>query len=265
MNTIRIAALTLIAASFVSNASAVTYRWTFSSATHVDGAQPGGGDLYYNNDGGRIDSIETTYNASSKRLTYDVTFSKAAGQTTKTSGYWLALNSGPNPKGTAGELALLYFDASSSTQPVLTAYGYNGVNGFNSYKDGKPDAGTQTPDFILSSKTNSSWVNDISVSHVGEKTRMKFDIDATSINVRTPLHGPASGWTGAQFNEKFGVWFHPVRGLQTEYNQNGSIKNWHQTNAGYLDGSNMEAVPEPATMLALSAGCALLARRRRKA
>lgn len=265
MNTLKLAAFTLLAATIVSNATAVTYRWTFSSATHVNGNQAGGGDLYYNNDGGAIDSIETTYNSASKRLTYDVTFSQAAGQSSKTSGYWLALNSGPNPKGSAAELALLYFDASSSSNPVLTAYGYNGVNGFDSFKDGKPESGQQAPDFILSSKTNSSWVNSISVSHVGAKTRMTFDIDASNINVRTPLHGPASGWTGAQFNDKFGVWFHPVRGLQTEYNQNGSLKNWHQTNAGYLDGSNMEAVPEPATMLALSAGCAMIARRRRKA
>lgn len=255
MNISKFAAIALVASAIVTSSQAVTYRWTFSSATSPIG---------YNNDGGKIDSIEATFNSANNRLTYDVTFDKAPGQSSKTSGYWLALNDGPNPKGIEGELALFYFDASSSSQPVLSVYGYNGVNGDNSYKDGRAAAGTQAPDFILSSKTNSSWINDLSVSHVGTKTRMKFDIDATSINNRTPLYG-GSDWTGAQFNNKFGIWFHPVRGLQTSYKADGGLNSFHYSSQGWLDASNLEAVPEPATMLALSAGFAMLARRRRKA
>lgn len=264
MNIMKIAAMALVASALVTSSQAVTYRWTWSSATHTNGAQPGGGDLFYNNGGGKIDSIETTFNNATNRLTYDVTFDKVKSTDSKTSGYWLALSDGPNPKGTEGELAILYFDASSSSNPVLTAYGYNGVNGDNSYKDGKAAAGTQAPDFILSSKTSSSWINDLSVSHVGSKTRMKFDIDATSINNRVPLYG-GSDWEGAEFGNKIGIWFHQVRGLNTSYNSNGSLKTFSYTNAGYLDGSNLQAVPEPATMLALGAGCAMIARRRRKA
>src|SRR5690606_41362588 len=75
-------------------------------------------------------------------------------------GSTLALNNGPNPKGHAGELALLYFDASRST-PVLTAYGYNGQNSVTTFYDGSHSNGTQFPDLIDSSRGGPGWVHNL--------------------------------------------------------------------------------------------------------
>lgn len=251
----------VVAGVLGSSAHASTFRWTWTSAGHVNGNQPGGGELFYNAGGGGINSIVADYTPGSKRLRYEVEFNNR-----QTNGYWLAVSPGPNPKGHAGELALFYFDASSST-PALLAYAYNGVNGGNSYLDGSPAAGTQAPDFILSSKTSNHWINQLSVVNGPSNTRkMIFDIDATQIQNHVPLYpgpGGPSEWTGASFAERFGIWFHPLKGLQTSYNANGSLKTLHKSAEGWLDGQNLETVPEPMTMTALGLGIAAFMRKRK--
>jgi len=254
----KIIASVALAMVLVGAASATTYKWTWNSATHVDGNQAGGGDLWYNAGGGGVKTITSEFNTANNNLKYEVNFS-----TQQTNGYWLALSQGDNPKGHAGELALFYFDASQSA-PVLLAYNYNGVNGDTSHYDGSQAAGTQAPDLILSSKTTTNWINQLQVINNIDGTRtMKFDIDATTINNHVPLYPGNTPWDGAEFGNKMGIWFHQVKGLSTTYNAGGGLNTWNHQGAGYLDGSNLQTVPEPMTMTALALGLAGVARRRR--
>lgn len=133
MNTNRILAVAVMVATF-AGAHATTYRWSWDGVTGP-----------YSAAGGAIESLTAEYNSANQNLKYNVTFGNAPGTSSRPNGYWLAMSSGPNPKGVAGELALFYFDASRST-PVLTAYGYNGQNDGTSWMDGSPASGTQAPD-----------------------------------------------------------------------------------------------------------------------
>jgi hypothetical protein len=250
----------------VSGAHAITYKWSFDSSTHVNGAQPGGGDLHYNPHGGAVKTIDAQFDTATNNLSYDILMDCAPGTTQCANGFWLAMSPGPNPKDHPGQLALFYFDASNSA-PVLTAYGYNGQNGDNSWHDGSSLPGTQSPDFIKSSKTDTSWVNELFTEPLANcPRRFRFSINLDGINGHSPLYPSATDpWTGAAFGEKFGIWMHPVRGLQTTYNNQGALTQWNYSAAGWLDGSNMQTVPEPGTMLALGLGVAALARRRKNA
>lgn len=260
----RIALFAIAAVSVVSGAQAVNYRWTWTSAGFVNGPQPGGGNLAYNNGGGGINSIVTDFDTATNQLKYEVEFNN-----TQTNAFWLAMSPGDNPKGYAGELALFYMDASSAT-PVLTAYGYNGFNGDSSFWDGSQVTGTQAPDLILSSKNSMSWINNLQVTDAGGKRTMKFDIDATLVNNHNPLYpgpGGIAEWTGSEFADKMGIWFHPVKGAQTTYHTTGALtgglKTFSYSHQGWLDGDNLHTVPEPATMTALALGLAAIARKRK--
>ena len=135
-----------------SMASASEYQWNWTAAQ-------GGG---VNNAAGVFESINASYNSDSQRFVWDVVFSNQV-----TRGYTLAINNGPNPKGHAGELALIHFDATSLNAPKVTAYAYNGQNAINSWIDGNGAvAGNQTPD-IIKSATDTSWINTASVSDSG--------------------------------------------------------------------------------------------------
>lgn len=260
-HTLRLSSVFLAGLALMGAAQATTYRWTWSSAGHVNGNQPGGGDLWYNANGGAVRNINTTYNANSQRFTYDVEFGAQ-----DTNGYWLVVSPGENPKGHAGQLAIFFVDASTST-PAVLAYAYNGVNGHQSWQDGSPMAGVQAPDLIQSSLTNSNFVNALQVQNLADGgRRISMDLNATAIQGHLPKYpGPQgqSEWTGTSFGNRFGIWFHPVKGLQTQYTQGGALSSWSFRQEGWVDGGNLEAVPEPATMTALGLGVAAMLRKRK--
>jgi hypothetical protein len=250
-----VAVMTLAATS-----QATTYRWTWQSQGHVNGAQAGGGELFYSSGGGNIKTIETSFDSETNRFTYEAILGNQS-----TNGLWLAVSPGANPKGHAGELALFYVDASAA-QPALLAYAYNGVNGHNSWRDGSPQSGIQPPDMILSSLTSSNWINNFVVENlVNGGKRFAFDIDATAVQNHMPKYpgpGGQSEWTGAEFGQKFGIWNHTVKGLQTTYNE-GALASWSYTHEGWVDGGNLETVPEPTSMAALGLGVAAIFRRKK--
>lgn len=211
-----------------------------------------------NNNGGIIDRVYTSYNANTEVLTWEVEFADQVAQ-----GFTLALNDGPNPKGDAGELALLYFDATNMNDVKISVYGYNGQNNQSSYKDGSPLSGTQTPDRISTNALGleSAFLSASAVDSGAGRT-FSFSLDASGINSYSPLNPGSEPWGGIHFGELIGFWFHPVKNLTTSYNAEGFLTDW-RGQQGWLDGANRPTVPTPAAAGVLGLAGLAAARRRR--
>lgn len=251
--------LALVGVGAVSaTASADLYVWDWDA--NVDGTSG------LNMNAGEFSSIHAEYDTVTERFLWDVTFADQI-----TDGYTLAVNDGPNPKGHAGELGLIYFDATGDDARV-TVYAYNGVNSMNSYKDGSPASGTQTPDMILAASmvdatmlNHSSIIEASVIDGIDGSRRMTLEMDASIVNAHAPEYPGPDGieeWTGVQFAELLGLWMHPVKNLVTEYNEDGTLANWRGSQ-GWFDGSGFETTPTPGSALLLSMGVVAATRRRR--
>lgn len=242
--------------------SASASVWTFDLRP---GTTPG--NYGVNHSGGRVNFIKGLFDTVNQRFRYEVNMGNSSAGSLP-DGFWLAMNDGPNPKGVAGELALFYFDSGVTNNGTakLTVYGYNGFNGDTSYKDGSPADGVQAPDRIVSSMADHSWINELRVTNESNGTRtMVMDIDAALINNRAPLYPDSvAAWEGVGFRSKYGIWFHQVDGLSATYGADGFLTNWSWSKQGWVDGENLTAVPEPATMTVLAAAGLMAAARRRK-
>ena len=180
---------------------------------------------------GDIKNVSTSYNETSKMFTFSMTVDSSAD------GMYFAVNNGPNPKGTPGEMAFFYIDGTGA-DPVATVYGYNAQDA-NSWKDGSNANGTQAPDKILSSLSNPNAFDDVSVTTDANGNKVfSITMDVTSIQNHDPIYGPDGVWTGAQYDDKFGVWSHAVSGLDTSYGADGFLTNWSFVQNSYFDTAN---------------------------
>lgn len=244
MNLKMIAAGVALAAGLATTATADEFFWEWNA-----------GDTGVNNNGGSIENIKALFNEDTNRFVWDVTFSDQV-----TEGYTLAITGGPNPKGIAGEVALLYFDASGGS-PIVTAYGYNGLNSQTSYKDGQPQSGDQAPDRVATSLVDFPFVNQASVTDFDGKRRLSLTLNATTVQSHLPPVNPGE-WTGLAFGEQIGIWFHPVKNLSSSYGQDGFLTSW-SGNQGWLDGSGFQTTPTPGALALLGLGGLCATRRKR--
>ncbi|MGN7503139.1 MAG: Ig-like domain-containing protein [Alphaproteobacteria bacterium] len=188
--------------------------------------------------GGDIKNVTTTYNEDTHEFTFEMTIADPYGRTTE--GFTLALNDGPNPKG-SGELALFYFDASSTNaSPVVSAYAYNGLNTQTSWKDGSAAGGIQPADQIASSLGANSPFSSITATIDANGNHVySFTLNAEFIQNHVPSYGDAADWTGLGFDQNLGIWLHPVADIVTDYDANGYLTQWETCAQGWYDASNL--------------------------
>jgi hypothetical protein len=156
-------------------------------------------------------------------------------------GFTVAFNNGPNPKGHA-ELALFYFDGTVDP-PVVTAYAYNGQNLFTSYFDGGEASGTQPPDPIASSLVD-DFVIEASRIDDGNGVTMSMTIDTEVVNAHMPLYVASYDWLGAQWDDRFGIWYHPVSGLNASYDDDGLLTQWSFQAQAWIDAAELTTTSE---------------------
>jgi hypothetical protein len=206
----RLIAAALLGACFAgANAQVNHFLWTNGTTGGLSTSQntdPYVQSSWFGQSSGNVNFVSVEDNDTSNQFSFYANFAKNG--TEIPSAFWLAVSSGANPKGQAGELALLYFDGTGAGAPKVTAYGYNGENGFSSYYDGSQAAGTQTPDRIASSIANPSFLKryDNSTDASGNKT-VGFTIDKSVINSYVPQNSGSAPWQGINFSDKVGIWF----------------------------------------------------------
>ena len=208
-----------------------------------------GASGYARNDaGGTVEALSATFSPITRRLVFDASLSGAtAGGPLITSGFWLVLDNGPNPKHHPGELAIFYFDATTPASPVLTIYAYNGADASTSWSDGDPIAPGDQPSDLIKGIYESSYINVLLAENTtvaGQPRRhLRFDIDASSIMSHVPLYPAASPWFGSGFDLALGLWFHPAAGFTGAYESSGGgnrgrITSLTTSGEGWLDGAN---------------------------
>ncbi len=244
MKTFAIAALAVGMAATAASADP-TYSFQYN-----DGDS---GSFGRNDNGGAFESISSTFHPATNRLTFEVVFSN-----TVTEGFTLAINNGSNPKGHANEMALFYFDAADQNDVNMTAYVYSGQNNANSYQ-------TQA---LIEGLDDTGWINSLSASDNGGERTLAFDVDATGI-IDYSNH---ADWTGAQFTDAFGIWLHPFRTFNVNYDtaegsNKGGINSFLRSGQGWFDGSDfgVTVIPLPTGAAMAGLGLAGLASRRRRA
>ena len=206
-----------------------------------------------NSAAGQISSIASTYDAGTQMFNWDVTFSN--GVAAHTDGYWLVVSTGPNPKGSQGQLAIMYFDATNLANPAVSIYRYNGQNSNSSYS---------TPgDLLASTKASGQTTIQASASDSGGKRTFDLQVSAAAINSKYNAGNGYPDWQGIQYGSQIGVWFHPVANLTTSYNGQ-KLTNFCGTE-GWFDSANecTTKIPAPGSLAILATGGVLAARRRR--
>ena len=199
----------------INNTGAYSYdpfESAFSQGYQYSVDNPPGSD-----NGGDIKNITTCFDENTNEFSFEMKIDDVS------EGFTLAINGGPNPKGHANEMALIYFDA-SGPEPVVTIYNYNGLNTQTSWQGSE----------IVSSITSADIFSNISVTMDGSGNKtFSFNMDATTIQDFS--NDP--DWTGVSFADQLGMWLHPVKGLDTDYDADGFLTQWSTSGNGWYDTS----------------------------
>jgi hypothetical protein len=266
LSALRLAAALGLSLSAASLANATLWQWNWTPLT----VNPSQG---YNAAGGAIEFINSSFDTTTKRLTFEVQFQG----TLTTRGFWLALNGGPNPKNQPGEYALFYFDGTSFASPKLTAYNYNGLNNGSSWNDANGAAAGTPRGNLIKGINEAGFINSITAADTAGKRRFFFDINATDIINFTPNPTATDGspWFGTGFANQLGIWFHTLTGPNFAYNSTfsngdpnprGGLTNFSNSGKeGWLDGEFYRTIPAPGSVALLGMGGLIAARRRRAA
>lgn len=214
---------------------------------------PAADGVTVNTAAGTVSNLQASYDTVLQKFTWNVTFSD--GVSKNTNGYWLAVSPGPMPQGTAGEFAIIYFDASNFASPTATIYRYNGLNDASSY--------LSPADLLASSLTPAQTTIMLSASESAGARTFNLMVDAAAIN---GAYGPPTFplWEGIQFDTEIGIWFHPTSSTITSYSGNALSFFGHVGPGGWYDGTDITTfIPSPGSV-ALLAIAGLFAGRRSK-
>lgn len=262
------ASIALLAISLGSSAAfAQTYSFTVT-------------DPASSNKAGTIKEVSSSYNKDAQTLSFSTTLFKKSGAIAD--GFWVVLNTGPNPKGVQDELAIFYLDASGSydssgtatgSGPIVSAYGYNGANSDSSFVD---------PGVLLKS-TQTGLAAGESTSATGDSSSrtLGFTLDVADINSSfltsisyanegasfDPNNWYGTGYGDGTVENKAGIWLHTLTESEFTYDSENKITGLDYKKEGYYDSSNIttDVVPEPSSSMLIGLCGAMLIFRRKRA
>ncbi|MCX6855869.1 MAG: putative Ig domain-containing protein, partial [Verrucomicrobia bacterium] len=131
-----------------------------------------------------IDNFDLIYDAPTKRLVLDASFTQLSGR--KVDAIWMLVSTGSNPA--TDEHAVIYVDGFNRGAPQLTIYRYDPAQGHLSWQN--------TANIMVSTATggvNGADVLQDKVTEVGSSVRFQFTIDVNRVNT-------GSNWTGMGVN-----------------------------------------------------------------
>jgi hypothetical protein len=193
-----------------------------------------------NANGGTTTALALTYNDLDDTLAIGGSITSPSNRTTNF--FEFAVNNGPNPNG-EGELAMFYVDFSTGTL-IVTAYAYNASSVYTSHADGSPASGVQPADPIVSSLLDPTFIVAEAYELTGGVLTFDIVLDVSSVNSHTPTYWNPGGWLGAQFNDLFGIWYHPATDVSTAYN-GGYVDSFSRGPFGWIDNSNRPTTSVP--------------------
>lgn len=261
----------LAAGAWTGAAQADLYSYTFNrpSQAYIDANTVGPWtyeipDGQINESAGILEQLQVSYDDVTNDFTWSLTFGgqPGMGSTFHTiDGFWFVLTAGGMPS--QGEAAMLYFD-NTGPDPVLTGYGYNGLNSTTSYMDGSNAPGIQPPDPIFSTINNPALA---SLSVTGNPngpgtSTWTITMDADVIQNHIPTYADPADYTGLAFGQEIGIWLHFFTNMSTSYGGDGYLDSWNVTRHGWFD-AIYQPIPAPGALALLGLAGLMGGRRRR--
>lgn len=191
-------------------------------------------DKQTKHDAGLTTLIESSFNPTTQRFFWRITFAPAPGTGKLPDGLNLVVNTGFRPKLRQAEMAILFLDATSPADPKLTVYAFNGANTDTSWEKGSYfEMGPA--DRILSSLVRTDWIYELKVQDSPGQRIFTIDIKTNEINAHKPLFIGQQPWIGISYGLNIGIWSHTISGSTATYGPDGFLKSKSSGTSGYVD------------------------------